>query len=99
MVANVGDSRCIVCSEKKGVIKAKALSRDHKPSVGTEAMRIRGHGGVIGKFQAKNGVQLGPLRVWVKNGILPGLAMTRSFGDAIASSIGVISEPGNVPNL
>ena len=31
--------------------------------------------------------------MWVKDEDFPGLAMSRSFGDKIASSVGVISEP------
>lgn len=30
----------------------------------------------------KTGKLIGPLRVWIKNEGIPGLAMTRSFGDA-----------------
>ena len=41
-----------------------------------------------------NGNPLGPLRVWVKNEDFPGLAMTRSYGDQIAASVGVSSIPG-----
>ena len=32
----------------------------------------------------------GPLRVWLRNENVPGLAMTRSFGDLVAESVGVI---------
>jgi len=31
---------------------------------------------------------VGPFRVWQKNGVLPGLAMSRSFGDVLASKVG-----------
>jgi hypothetical protein len=37
---------------------------------------------------------LGPARVWLKDADIPGLAMSRSFGDKVAASCGVISEPG-----
>jgi serine/threonine protein phosphatase PrpC len=33
------------------------------------------------------------MRVWVKSKNYPGLAMTRCFGDQIAKTVGVISEP------
>ncbi len=36
---------------------------------------------------------MGPYRVWMKQENIPGLAMTRSFGDVMASTVGVISEP------
>jgi serine/threonine protein phosphatase PrpC len=38
-----------------------------------------------------NGV--GPLRVWMKNLNLPGLAMTRSFGDKFGIQAGVTALP------
>ena len=40
-----------------------------------------------------NGNQLGPLRVWHLREDIPGLAMTRSFGDQAAAQVGVISTP------
>jgi hypothetical protein len=36
---------------------------------------------------------LGPPRVWLRDMNIPGLCMTRSFGDAIAASVGVIDTP------
>lgn len=36
---------------------------------------------------------MGPFRIWIKEKNVPGLAMTRSFGDYVASTVGVISEP------
>lgn len=36
---------------------------------------------------------LGPLRVWLRDINVPGLCMTRSFGDLVAASVGVIDEP------
>lgn len=36
---------------------------------------------------------MGPLRVWLKNEDTPGLAMTRSIGDHVAKSVGVIATP------
>ena len=41
------------------------------------------------------GNQLGPYRVWLADEDIPGLAMSRSFGDIVASQAGVICEPGN----
>ncbi len=37
---------------------------------------------------------MGPERVWLKDIDVPGLAMSRSFGDAVASTVGVIVIPG-----
>ena len=39
------------------------------------------------------GIKTGPFRVWLKNEMYPGLAMSRSLGDLIASSVEVIPEP------
>lgn len=33
------------------------------------------------------------MRVWMKHEDIPGLAMSRSLGDAVAESLGVISTP------
>ena len=44
----------------------------------------------------ENGVKSGPFRVWLKNENYPGLAMSRSIGDLIASAIGVTAEPGKI---
>jgi hypothetical protein len=35
------------------------------------------------------------MRVWIKDDSIPGLAMSRSFGDKIASMVGVVALPGN----
>lgn len=35
------------------------------------------------------------MRVWLKNEDIPGLAMTRSFGDAMAARVGVNAVPEN----
>lgn len=37
---------------------------------------------------------MGPERVWLRNIDVPGLAMSRSFGDQIAASVGVTVIPG-----
>ena len=40
-----------------------------------------------------NDEPLGPPRVWLRDANVPGLCMTRSFGDAVAASVGVIDAP------
>merc|ERR1712100_883114 len=52
-----------------------------------------GSGGRIDSFRDANKEPIGPLRVWLKHEDVPGLAMTRSFGDGVAHSVGVNSEP------
>lgn len=41
-----------------------------------------------------DGTFVGPMRVWIQEDSIPGLAMSRSFGDKIASTVGVIPLPG-----
>lgn len=69
----------------------KNLSRDHKPDCQDEAERILNNGGKIEPLKHR-GAFFGPLRVWVTNNS-PGLAMTRSFGDYVAKTVGVIDRP------
>ena len=108
IIANLGDSRCFLgkCKEKeekdeiiseknKKNVKwiAKNLSRDHKPTIPEEAERILKVGGRIRPMKDEDGEFIGPMRVYMKDKDMPGLAMTRSFGDYFGSTAGVISEP------
>ena len=91
---NVGDSRGIVCKIENDKVKAQAISRDQKPCQPDEAARIQACNGRIDSFRDQDKNPIGPLRVWLKNDDIPGLAMTRSFGDEVASRVGVTCEPG-----
>ena len=93
-IANVGDSRAIIVKEtKNNYWTCQQLSRDHKPIEKDEAQRILDYDGEIEKIEDDEGNWTGPLRVWVKESDGPGLAMTRSFGDEVGTSVGVISTP------
>lgn len=71
------------------------ITRDHKPTEKDEADRIKSQGGRILPFRDEDtGEYVGPARVWIKEEDIPGLAMTRSFGDQCASTVGVCAEPG-----
>ena len=87
--ANVGDSRCIFINGDNSI---KELSRDHKPELPEEKERITAKGGEIAQFE-ENGVKSGPFRIWCKGHSYPGIAMSRSIGDKIASELGVICDP------
>ena len=91
--ANVGDSRCVLGKFDGKNWKAKNLTRDHKPTEEDEKKRIIEKGGRIESYKDEEGEFAGPQRVWLKTENVPGLAMTRSFGDDVAHSIGVISQP------
>ncbi len=94
IIANLGDSRCVLGKKiSNNEWKAENLTRDHKPSIPEEAERIRSYGGRIRPMKDEDGNFIGPLRVYMKEKDLPGLAMTRSFGDYYASTAGTISIP------
>ena len=69
------------------------LSNDLKPTLPLEKKRIIENGGRVEQFLEKDGNKKGPYRVWVQDEMYPGLAMSRSIGDFIASSVGVIPNP------
>ena len=94
--ANIGDSRAVLGRFDKNLKKwiSINLSRDHKPTEEDEARRIYKKGGRIKPFiDEETGEEVGPQRVWVKDDEVPGLAMTRSFGDRVASIAGTICVP------
>jgi hypothetical protein len=72
------------------------LSIDHKPTDPNESKRIIKAGGRVESFMDEDGNFIGPKRIWLKDEMVPGLAMTRSFGDVVASGVGVTSEPGKL---
>ena len=94
--ANIGDSRAVVGRYDKNNKRWVSinLSRDHKPTEEDEARRILKKGGRIKPFlDEETGTEVGPPRVWVRDDEVPGLAMTRSFGDRVAAIAGTICVP------
>ena len=85
--ANLGDSRAVAFCTNKRILP---LSTDHKPDLPSERERIELCGGEVGRV---NWASFGPYRVWFKGQNYPGLAMSRSLGDNLAQTIGVISTP------
>ena len=83
---NIGDSRAVYINKKYNCIP---ISKDHKPEIPKEKSRIEECGGIVQKDYMNHGVY----RVYIKNGKYPGLAMSRSIGDYVAKSLGVINEP------
>ena len=105
--SNTGDSRAVLASidnsneglskEAKPpegkVWKVAPLSRDHKPSDKKEHDRIISSNGRVARMRNQFNELVGPHRVWLKNENRPGLAMSRSIGDKVASKVGVIPTP------
>ena len=76
-VANAGDSRVVMAVDENGTIKAKNLSRDHKPDDPEEEARIRQWGGFVSPAPEPGltaRVYLDPEFTMI------GLAMSRSIG-------------------
>jgi len=91
--ANVGDSRAVLGRCVNGSWKSQNLSRDHKPNDKDEMERILNKNGRVEPFRDDVGEYIGPHRVWLQEHNIPGLAMSRSFGDKTAAQVGIISEP------
>ena len=89
LCANVGDSRAIMVKENNKIIP---LSIDQKPDDPEETKRIVENGGEISQFE-EDGEKSGPFRVWKKGEEYPGIAMSRSIGDFIATTLGVVPVP------
>ncbi|KAK4537528.1 hypothetical protein CDCA_CDCA13G3553 [Cyanidium caldarium] len=93
--ANVGDSRAVLGrrAERRGgrhtAYEAVPLSQDHKPDRPDERQRIEALGGHVDSWHG----MLGPARVWLPTTRVPGLAMSRSFGDQVVENVGVTAEP------
>ena len=86
---NVGDSKIILGRGKQRVADVVELTFDHSPFLPGETERIERCGG---RVLEANGIG----RVYLKDEKSPGLAMTRSFGDDVASTVGVTSDPDHV---
>ena len=90
---NVGDSRCIIAKYNNDKWFPKILTTDHKPNLPKELERIISSGGKVEPFKDPYGKFVGPERVWKEEGEVPGLAMSRSFGDEVGHEVGVIVNP------
>jgi len=90
---NIGDSRVILGKEEaNGRLTNQDITFDHKPDTPKEKERILACGGRVFAVEYDDGID-GPPRVWLGHMDIPGLAMSRSLGDVVAHSAGVISEP------
>ena len=98
VVGNVGDSRIargfvkMLSPSGPEALESQELSIDHKPDRPDEKTRIIASGGRVFAVEYDDGID-GPPRVWLGHRDVPGLAMSRSLGDAVAHTAGVLSEP------
>lgn len=97
VVGNVGDSRITrgyigTAPDGSPRVACAGVSNDHKPDTPAEKARILASGGRVFAVEYDDGID-GPPRVWLGHMDVPGLAMSRSLGDAVAHTAGVISEP------
>ncbi|KAK1286704.1 Protein phosphatase 2C and cyclic nucleotide-binding/kinase domain-containing protein [Acorus calamus] len=107
IVANAGDSRAVIAEKRGSKIVAVDLSIDQTPFRSDELERVKLCGARVLTLDqieglknpdvqcwgAEEGEDGDPPRLWVPNGMYPGTAFTRSIGDSIAESIGVVANP------
>ncbi|KAM5547617.1 protein phosphatase 2C and cyclic nucleotide-binding/kinase domain-containing protein [Rosa sericea] len=106
-IANSGDSRAVIAERKGEELVAVDLSIDQTPFRVDELERVKVCGARVLTLDQIEGLKNpdvqcwgteegddgDPPRLWVPNGMYPGTAFTRSIGDSIAESIGVIANP------
>ncbi|XP_022893311.1 protein phosphatase 2C and cyclic nucleotide-binding/kinase domain-containing protein isoform X2 [Olea europaea var. sylvestris] len=106
-IANSGDSRAVVGEKRGEDIVAVDLSTDHTPFRVDELERVKLCGARVLTLDQIEGLKDpdvqcwgteedddgDPPRIWVQNGMYPGTAFTRSIGDSIAETIGVVANP------
>ncbi|XP_047313471.1 protein phosphatase 2C and cyclic nucleotide-binding/kinase domain-containing protein-like isoform X2 [Impatiens glandulifera] len=107
-VANTGDSRAVVAERSGNDIKAVDLSIDQTPFRVDELERVKLCGARVLTLDQIEGLKDpdvqcwgteegeddgDPPRLWVENGMYPGTAFTRSIGDSIAETVGVVANP------
>ncbi|XP_027357548.1 protein phosphatase 2C and cyclic nucleotide-binding/kinase domain-containing protein isoform X3 [Abrus precatorius] len=107
-VANSGDSRAVVAERRGKDLVAVDLSIDQTPFRTDELERVKLCGARVLTLDQIEGIKNpevqcwgseeegddgDPPRLWVPNGMYPGTAFTRSIGDSIAETIGVVANP------
>lgn len=106
-VANAGDSRAVIAEKRGDDIVAVDLSIDQTPYRNDELERVKQCGARVMTLDQIEGLRNpdvqcwgteegddgDPPRLWVQGGMFPGTAFTRSIGDSIAESIGVVATP------
>ena len=83
IAANIGNCKGVLAKYENGQYTAINLTLDHNINNIIEMKRILNYGGVI-----KNDD-----KIYIKNSDIPGLNITRSFGDKLGIGIGVVDIP------
>uniref|UniRef100_A0A0E0KP30 protein-serine/threonine phosphatase n=1 Tax=Oryza punctata TaxID=4537 RepID=A0A0E0KP30_ORYPU len=90
LIGNLGDSRAVLGTrDEYDQLMALQLTVDLKPTIPSEAARIRERSGRIFSLPDEPDVA----RVWLPKYNMPGLAMARAFGDFCLKDYGLISMP------
>ncbi|KAI4379401.1 hypothetical protein MLD38_005705 [Melastoma candidum] len=106
-VANSGDSRAVIAERRGKDIVAVDLSMDQTPFREDECERVMLCGAQVMTLDQIEGLKNpdvkcwgdeegddgDPPRLWLPNEMYPGTAFTRSIGDSIAETIGVVATP------
>lgn len=106
-VANTGDSRAVIAQRRGKDLVGVDLSIDQTPFRADELERVKLCGARVLTLDQIEGLKDpdvqcwgteegddgDPPRLWVQNGMYPGTAFTRSFGDSVAETIGVVANP------
>lgn len=82
MIANIGDSRAVLCRAQGGRLSAVRLSDDHKPGRADERRRIEAVGGVVDVQGVWRVFTPSPCSFGGRS-VLWGLAVSRAFGDLL----------------
>ncbi|KAI8809788.1 phosphatase 2C-like domain-containing protein [Cladochytrium replicatum] len=91
ITAHVGDSRIALGRRVETGWQAVQLTNDHTCASKNEYDRLISKGARVEQLQA--GQKDGPLRIFKGTLPYPGLVVSRSLGDSVATKLGVLSEP------
>jgi hypothetical protein len=96
-VAAAGDSRAVLCRRAAagaGPWRPQPLSLDHRPRRHSERARVTDAGARVMPKRLPSGQWVGEPRMWLQDAAAgPGLMISRSLGDIMATSVGCTSEP------
>jgi serine/threonine protein phosphatase PrpC len=96
-VAAAGDSRALLCRRAAagaGPWRPQPLTLDHRPRRPSERERVQGAGARVMPKRLPSGQWVGEPRMWLQDMAAgPGLLISRSLGDLMATSVGCTSEP------